>query len=186
MSTQLRLAPNPIPAPLESVKICHARVHSIALRQAVELISSHAAASQGPAYVVTPNAQHLVLLERNQHFRETYWHASLVPPDGFSLLLAARLAGTRLKERVSGVDLAVLIRHALFNPRWMSKGCAFLRRWHPLCCTARLRTGRSSLGLCEHTRTGFKTSLWPFGTKVLPAPTGGFEMGCNERRYLPE
>jgi N-acetylglucosaminyldiphosphoundecaprenol N-acetyl-beta-D-mannosaminyltransferase len=60
---------------------------------------------QGPVYVVTPNAQHLVLLERDEHFREIYSHANLVLPDGFSLLLAARLVGKRLKERVTGVDV---------------------------------------------------------------------------------
>jgi N-acetylglucosaminyldiphosphoundecaprenol N-acetyl-beta-D-mannosaminyltransferase len=105
MSTQLGLALNPTLAPPESVKICHAGVHTTTLPQAVDLISAYAATPQGPAYVVTPNAQHVVLLERDQHFREIYSHASLVLPDGFSLLLASRLMGRRLKERVTGVDL---------------------------------------------------------------------------------
>ncbi|MGA2077574.1 MAG: WecB/TagA/CpsF family glycosyltransferase [Terriglobia bacterium] len=105
MSTQLSLALNPILTLPESVNICHARVHATTLPQAVDLISNYAATLQGPAYVVTPNAQHVVLLERDQHLREIYSHASLVLPDGFSLLLAARLIGKRLKERVTGVDL---------------------------------------------------------------------------------
>jgi len=105
MSTPLSLALNPILTPPESVEICHARVHATTLPQAVDLISNYAATLPGPAYVVTPNAQHVVLLERDQHFREIYSHASLVLADGFSLLLASRLLGKRLKERVTGVDL---------------------------------------------------------------------------------
>ena len=105
MSTPLSVALNPIVTSYESVHICHARVDVVTLPQAVDLISNYAATSPGPAYVVTPNAQHVVLLERSQHFREIYSHASLVVPDGFSLLLAARLWGKRFKERVTGVDL---------------------------------------------------------------------------------
>lgn len=105
MPTQLSLEFSPMLATPESVNICHARVHVTTLREAVDRIANYAAKAQGPAYVVTPNAQHLVLLERDQHFREVYSHADLVVPDGFSLLLAARLIGKRLKERVAGVDL---------------------------------------------------------------------------------
>jgi N-acetylglucosaminyldiphosphoundecaprenol N-acetyl-beta-D-mannosaminyltransferase len=105
MPTQLSIAINPILTAPESVNICHACIHATTLTQAVDLISKYAATSQGPAYVVTPNAQHVVLLEKDQHFREIYAHASLVLPDGFSLLLASRLIGKRLKERVPGVDL---------------------------------------------------------------------------------
>ncbi len=105
MSTQLSVTLNAGLTPSKSVDICHAHVNITTMPHAVALISNYAATSPGPAYVVTPNAQHVVLLEKDQHFREIYSHASLVLPDGFSLLLAARLFGKRLKERVTGVDL---------------------------------------------------------------------------------
>jgi N-acetylglucosaminyldiphosphoundecaprenol N-acetyl-beta-D-mannosaminyltransferase len=105
MSTQLSIGLNTILTPSESVNICHVHVHATTMPQAVDLLSNYAATSTGPAYVVTPNAQHVVLLKKDQHFREIYAHASLVLPDGFSLLLAARLFGKRLRERVTGVDL---------------------------------------------------------------------------------
>jgi N-acetylglucosaminyldiphosphoundecaprenol N-acetyl-beta-D-mannosaminyltransferase len=58
-----------------------------------------------PAYVLTPNAQHIVLLEDDSQLREVYSQADLVVPDGASLLAAARLLGQRFPERVAGVDL---------------------------------------------------------------------------------
>src|SRR5690242_9213156 len=105
MATQLTLTFGPTLAFRETVEICHAHVHATSLAEAVDLISDYASTAQEPAYVVTPNAQHVVLLAKDQHFREAYAHANLVLPDGFSLLLASRLVGKRLKERVTGVDL---------------------------------------------------------------------------------
>jgi N-acetylglucosaminyldiphosphoundecaprenol N-acetyl-beta-D-mannosaminyltransferase len=105
MATQLQLAFNTSLTPEESVDIGHAHVHATTFSEAVDLISKYAASSTEPAYVVTPNAQHVVLLAKDQHFRRAYTHANLVLPDGFSLLLASRLVGKKLKERVTGVDL---------------------------------------------------------------------------------
>lgn len=73
--------------------------------QAIVAITSHAAAHDEPACVVTPNAQHIVLLESDAVFREAYAQAELVVPDGASLVLASRWLGTKLRERITGVDL---------------------------------------------------------------------------------
>jgi N-acetylglucosaminyldiphosphoundecaprenol N-acetyl-beta-D-mannosaminyltransferase len=105
LATQLCLPLCLTLTPTEGVDICHAHVHATTLAEAVDLISGYAATSKQPAYVVTTNAQHVVLLAENKHFREIYAHADLVVPDGFSLLLASRLVGKGLKERVAGVDL---------------------------------------------------------------------------------
>ena len=45
------------------------------------------------------------MLEDNPQFREVYEHAKLVLPDGVSLLGAARILGTKLRERVNGTNL---------------------------------------------------------------------------------
>jgi N-acetylglucosaminyldiphosphoundecaprenol N-acetyl-beta-D-mannosaminyltransferase len=47
----------------------------------------------------------VVLLDKELRLREIYQSADLVIPDGISLLIAARLFGRQLKERVPGVDL---------------------------------------------------------------------------------
>ena len=55
--------------------------------------------------MVTPNAHHIALLESDISLRDAYAHAELVVADGASLLLASRLLGEKLRERIAGVDL---------------------------------------------------------------------------------
>jgi N-acetylglucosaminyldiphosphoundecaprenol N-acetyl-beta-D-mannosaminyltransferase len=89
----------------DRVKIGRAFVDALSFSEAVEMLVEHAALRKPAAYVVTPNAQHVVMLEDNPRFREYYEHAGMVLPDGASLLVAARILGTKLKERVNGTNL---------------------------------------------------------------------------------
>jgi N-acetylglucosaminyldiphosphoundecaprenol N-acetyl-beta-D-mannosaminyltransferase len=57
--------------------------------------------------IFTPNVDHVVLVERDQRFRDAYARASLSLVDGTPVLWAARLLGARLPEKVSGSDLVV-------------------------------------------------------------------------------
>jgi N-acetylglucosaminyldiphosphoundecaprenol N-acetyl-beta-D-mannosaminyltransferase len=93
------------PAGAPRVYIGHALVDNCSFEQAQSAILSHAAAGAEPAYVITPNAQHIVLLNTDTRLREICRHADLVVPDGISLLFAARVFGRPLSERVTGVDL---------------------------------------------------------------------------------
>ncbi len=56
-------------------------------------------------YVVTPNVDHSLELQRNAAFRRAYAEAALVIADGLPVVLAARLFGDRVPERVAGSDL---------------------------------------------------------------------------------
>jgi len=56
-------------------------------------------------YVVTPNADHTVMLQEHEGLRQAYLHADMVLADGFPVILASRLLGRRLPERVAGSDL---------------------------------------------------------------------------------
>lgn len=56
-------------------------------------------------YVVTPNVDHAVLLEEHAGLRQAYAAASLVLADGAPVVLASRLLGRPLPERVAGSDL---------------------------------------------------------------------------------
>jgi N-acetylglucosaminyldiphosphoundecaprenol N-acetyl-beta-D-mannosaminyltransferase len=72
-----------------------------------EFVIGHILANCPPAYVVTPNAQHIVNLQDNARFRSIYDCAVLRVPDGVPLLWAARLLGTPLAGRVNGTDLCI-------------------------------------------------------------------------------
>jgi N-acetylglucosaminyldiphosphoundecaprenol N-acetyl-beta-D-mannosaminyltransferase len=87
------------------VNICGTWVNSYTLDEVVEIITQHALERSSPKYVVTPNAHHIITLQKDLHFQEVYRKAFLVVPDGVSLLWAAHLLGTPLNGRVNGTDL---------------------------------------------------------------------------------
>lgn len=60
---------------------------------------------QVPSYVLTPNIDHLVKVQKDPVFHAIYEKAALVIADGVPLLWAARFLGTPLKEKISGSDL---------------------------------------------------------------------------------
>lgn len=82
------------------------QIDSLRMPQAVarvyEMIADWNGACQ---YVVTPNVQHVVMLEHHAGLRRAYEDASLVLPDGMPLIIASRLLGRALPERVTGADL---------------------------------------------------------------------------------
>jgi len=88
-----------------NVTIAGVSLDAVAFDDVVEAIVAHAAQGGAPAYVVTPNAHHVVLLQRDALLRETYEHAFLVVADGVPLLWAATLLGMHLPGRVNGTDL---------------------------------------------------------------------------------
>lgn len=60
-------------------------------------------------YVVTPNVHHAVTVNENPEFRAAYDRASLVVADGLPVILASRLVGKPLPERVAGSELVPAI-----------------------------------------------------------------------------
>ncbi len=87
------------------VAIGHAFVDNHTSDEVCAAIIQHACERRAATHVITPNAQHVVLLDTDQRLRRIYERADLVVPDGISLLLAARFHGGSLKERVAGVDI---------------------------------------------------------------------------------
>ncbi len=87
------------------VGIGYALVDDCSSEDVCRSIVDHARRRGAPAYVITPNAQHIVLLEKDDRFRRVYEGADLVVADGVSLLMAARFYGQTLRERVAGVDM---------------------------------------------------------------------------------
>jgi N-acetylglucosaminyldiphosphoundecaprenol N-acetyl-beta-D-mannosaminyltransferase len=87
------------------IGVGHALIDNCSAEQVCAWIVAHAKNRGTPAYVLTPNAQHIVLLEKDRRLQDVYAHADLVIPDGISLLIAARLYGRSLQQRVAGVDI---------------------------------------------------------------------------------
>src|SRR5947207_61951 len=86
------------------------------LRQAIE--------QRVPHVVTTPNPEFVMLARRDAPFRAVLNRAALNIPDGIGLVLAARLAGDRMREHVQGTDLVLMLAAATapFGARWYLLG----------------------------------------------------------------
>lgn len=73
-----------------------------------EAVAAGAALLEGTesGYVVTPNPEFLLEARRNECFREDLAGACLTLADGIGVLYAARLLGTPLKGKVTGIGFA--------------------------------------------------------------------------------
>jgi N-acetylglucosaminyldiphosphoundecaprenol N-acetyl-beta-D-mannosaminyltransferase len=87
------------------INICGVEIDKYNFDQVLERIINHALSGRSPEYVVTPNAMHILSLQKDASFREIYRQAFLVVPDGVSLLWSAKFLNTPLNGRVNGTDL---------------------------------------------------------------------------------
>ncbi len=87
------------------VNICGVKIDNYSFDEVTERIVDHALTGVLPSYVVTPNAQHVLSLQRDADFRDIYDKAFLAVPDGVSLLWSAKFLQTPLNGRVNGTDL---------------------------------------------------------------------------------
>lgn len=79
------------------------QIHAVTMDEAVARVGF--LARRPPALVVTPNVDHVVLLQRDAAFRRAYDAAALRLCDGAPLLALSRICRTPLPERVTGADL---------------------------------------------------------------------------------
>lgn len=93
---------------LPKVTLFGAEIDAIDMNAAVDAVLAWRQAPRGAAcrYVVTPNVDHAVMFQTNEPLRQAYAEASLVLADGAPIVLASRLLGRPLPERVAGSDLA--------------------------------------------------------------------------------
>lgn len=92
----------------EKFQLGHAVIDRLDMNQALDRLILAAQADRC-SYVVTPNSDHLVMLESNSLFREVYSGALLTLADGMPVVWASRLLGKGLKERVTGAALLPLL-----------------------------------------------------------------------------
>ncbi len=85
--------------------VCGVRIDRLSFDQVIKKLVDHIYFKKYPAYVVTPNAQHIVIFQNDRKFQKVYDRALLSVPDGVPLLWAAKFMNTPLKGRVNGTDL---------------------------------------------------------------------------------
>lgn len=88
------------------VNLFNYEVDPVTMDEAVARVLGWVATPGGDCrFVVTPNVNHTVLLERDAALRDAYRDAGLVLVDGMPIYLAARLFGRPVPGRVAGSDL---------------------------------------------------------------------------------
>ncbi|MCX8053199.1 MAG: WecB/TagA/CpsF family glycosyltransferase, partial [Armatimonadetes bacterium] len=92
----------------KTVDILGVKVHQIDMAEAVEIVRGFVASGK-PHMVVTADSSMVVLARKDGEFQRLVNSADLVTPDSSGILLAARLLGRPIKERVSGCDLSIEI-----------------------------------------------------------------------------
>ncbi len=88
----------------ETFEFSGLRLRRLGLSEAVEWITA-AARAHDPAVVVTPNINHLHLVQTSAEAREAVGQADLQLADGWPIVAASRMLGEPLPERIAGIDL---------------------------------------------------------------------------------
>jgi N-acetylglucosaminyldiphosphoundecaprenol N-acetyl-beta-D-mannosaminyltransferase len=106
-----------------AVDVLGVRIDDVTYVEALALLRQ-AISSREPHVVTTPNPEFVMLARGDAAFRETLHRAALNIPDGVGLLLAARLAGDRLRQHVQGTDLVLMLaaESASAGYRWFLLG----------------------------------------------------------------
>jgi len=98
---------------IDSVALFGVGISSVTFEDACAVIDERIS-RRVPGFIVTPNVDHICRLRKDAALRAAYREAFLVLPDGMPILWAARLAGTPLREKLSGSDLVPrLSEHAM-------------------------------------------------------------------------
>jgi N-acetylglucosaminyldiphosphoundecaprenol N-acetyl-beta-D-mannosaminyltransferase len=108
---------------VRSVEVLGVRIDDVTYPEALDVLRQ-ALASRSPLVVTTPNPEFIMAARRDPSFRAILNRSGLNIPDGIGLVLAARLAGDRLREHVQGTDLVLLLAEesATAGHRWFLLG----------------------------------------------------------------
>lgn len=89
---------------MSRMKFMNTEIDNITMDEALNCIDELIQANKN-SYVVTPNVDHIVQLERGGELVDVYKNANLILTDGKPLIWISKWYGTPIKEKISGSDL---------------------------------------------------------------------------------
>lgn len=89
---------------MKRIKFLNTEIDNITMEEALKEIE-WLILNKKPSYVVTPNVDHIVKLEKDDEFKEVYKNADLILTDGMPLIWISKMKSTPIKEKISGSDL---------------------------------------------------------------------------------
>ena len=152
----------------ERVRLFGVEIDPVGMREAVSCLHEWIAAPQSVCrFVVTPNVDHIVMLQHSEPLRNAYAAADLVTADGMPVVVASRWLGRPLPERVTGADLVPALFSAADPKR-------------PL----RVFLLGAALGVAERAASRIEAT-WKCVTVVgTYSPPLGFEKNADENRHI--
>jgi N-acetylglucosaminyldiphosphoundecaprenol N-acetyl-beta-D-mannosaminyltransferase len=95
------------------IKLFGCKIDVLDMKQAVRRVQGWVVGGEERCHiVVTPNVDHVVMMQTNQDLRQVYASADMVLADGWPVVAASRLLRKPLPERVAGSDLVpCLFKH---------------------------------------------------------------------------
>jgi N-acetylglucosaminyldiphosphoundecaprenol N-acetyl-beta-D-mannosaminyltransferase len=91
------------PAPPETIDILGVPLHNLTMDETLDAFRQMALSGR-PHHVMTVNPEFIMIAKRDSTFRTALTHATLCVPDGVGIILASRILGTPMKERITGSD----------------------------------------------------------------------------------
>lgn len=85
------------------IKFLNTYIDSLTMQEAVNE-AEKLIEKPGCSYIVTPNLDHIVMLETDKEFAEIYSNADLILADGKPLIWISKLLKKPIKEKISGSD----------------------------------------------------------------------------------
>ena len=89
---------------MSRINFMNTQIDHITMDEALERMDEYVK-NKANAYVVTPNVDHIVQLEKGGELVEIYDQADLILTDGKPLVWISKLYGTPIVEKISGSDL---------------------------------------------------------------------------------
>lgn len=88
---------------MSRIKFLNTYIDNVTMSEAIYRVDELVRKSE-ISYVVTPNLDHIVMIEKDELFKEIYDNASLVLTDGQPLIWISKFLKTPIVEKVSGSD----------------------------------------------------------------------------------
>lgn len=93
---------------MSRIKFMNTQIDNLTMSEALDSIDKLISENNN-SYVVTPNVDHIIQLERGGEIVDVYKHANLILCDGKPLIWISKWYGTPIKEKISGSDLFPLL-----------------------------------------------------------------------------
>lgn len=68
-------------------------------------------------FIVTANPEIVMYAQKDDHYKQILRSANIVIPDGIGIIIASKMLGTPLKERIAGFDFMQKLLHVANNHR---------------------------------------------------------------------